>query len=103
MKRLSIFQALCAGKAVAATDCDFRARPNPAPYTLQTRGDPPGPTVESSGRNPGGFLQLTGAINSQHNFVPFDQSDPGTFNVSTFTFQFRLDTLGAGGADGILI
>jgi len=99
MKRLYILQALCAGKAVAATIVTFEPA-EPVSYTLQTRQDAPGPTVEIADGNPGGFLQLTPAINSQHNFVPFDQSDPGMFNVSTFTFQFRFDILGAGGADG---
>jgi hypothetical protein len=99
MKRLHVLQALFAGKAVAATIVTFEPG-TPAPYTLQTRQDAPGPTVESFGGNPDGFLQLTANINSQHNFVPFDQSDPGTHNFSTFSFQFRIDNLGSGGADG---
>src|SRR5678815_1133006 len=69
-------------------------------YTLQQPGAAPAPTVLATGGNPGGYLRLTVNIGSQHNFVPFDQTDPGTFPVSTFSFQFRVDLLGGGGADG---
>ena len=70
-------------------------------YTLQQLGASlPAPTVLATGGNPGGYLRLTANINDQHSFVPFDLTDAGTFPASTFSFQFRIDNLGAGGADG---
>jgi len=59
-----------------------------------------GVTSEAAGGNGGGFLQLTANINSQNNYATFDRSDIGAAPSSTFSFQFRIDALGAGGADG---
>jgi hypothetical protein len=69
-------------------------------HTFQQRGTGPAPTIEPADGNPGGFLQITTNENSIHNFVPFDQTDPGTFPFVIFSLDFRFDNLGAGGADG---
>lgn len=55
--------------------------------------DGPGPT--------GNYLLLTEAVNSQHNFVSFDLSDPGEFDIATFSFDFLIDPTETGpSADG---
>jgi PEP-CTERM motif-containing protein/lectin family protein len=69
-------------------------------YTLQTFGEPGGPSVQATGGNPGGFLQLTPTLNSQNNWVTFDRTDVGPLPRMDFGFNFRFDNLGAGGADG---
>jgi hypothetical protein len=93
------------GVASAATVVSFDGGPD-STYSLQGFGVEAGvptapPNAEPSGGNPGGFLQLTQNINSEHNFVPFDRTDAGTFPVSVFSFDFRIDNLSTnGGADG---
>ena len=55
--------------------------------------DGPGPS--------GNYLLLTEAVNSQHNFVTFDMSDPGEHNIATFSFDFLIDPTDSGpSADG---
>ena len=55
--------------------------------------DGPGPS--------GNYLLLTEAINSQHNFVTWDLSDPGEFDIATFSFDFLIDPTESGpSADG---
>lgn len=75
-----------------------------SPYALEffgdaTQGGPP--TVQTADGNPGGYLRLTNNVNGQNCWSTFDQTDPGTFPVANFRFDFRFDNLGAGGADGI--
>jgi hypothetical protein len=94
------FSLACVGAASAATIVTFGGGTDSS-YTLQQFGGLPAPTVLTNGGNPGGYLRLTANINDQHNFVPVDQTDPGLFPVSTFSFQFRIDLLGGGGADGL--
>lgn len=87
--------------AFGATVSNFEGGPGDTPINLQQFGDPAGPSILPDGGNPGGFLQLTPNANGQNNFATFDLSDPGAnFTASVFTFQFRVDMLGAGGADG---
>jgi hypothetical protein len=74
------------------------------PYSLEFYGDPNfggPPIVDTTDGNPGGYLKLTSNVNSQNNWSMFDQTDPGTFPVASFSFDFRFDQLGANGADGI--
>ena len=75
-----------------------------SPYTLEffgdaTTGGPP--TIETADGNPGGYLRLTNNVNGQNCWSTFDQTDLGTYPKATFSFDFRFDNLGAGGADGI--
>jgi hypothetical protein len=70
------------------------------PLTLETLGSSPGPTIEATGGNPGGFLQLTDAVNSQHNFASFDRTDAGSFSTSSFSFDFLVDIDQVPSADG---
>src|SRR5215213_9853351 len=75
------------------------------PYTLENFSDPAvaggGASIQTTGGNPGGFLQLTPNVNGQNNWAMFNKTDVGAVPVSTFSFQFRFDNLGAGGAVGI--
>lgn len=49
----------------------------------------------------GDYLLLTEAVNSQHNFVTFDLSDSGEFDIATFSFDFLIDPTESGpSADG---
>ncbi|MEO6567249.1 MAG: PEP-CTERM sorting domain-containing protein, partial [Opitutaceae bacterium] len=59
-----------------------------------------GPSLQPTGGNPGGFLQVTNNVNGQSNYGAFAQTDAASA-AATFTFQFRIDNLGANGADGI--
>ncbi|MEO8353810.1 MAG: PEP-CTERM sorting domain-containing protein [Chthoniobacteraceae bacterium] len=87
--------------AFGATTASFDGGAD-TPIFLNQFGDAPGPSIQPIDGNPGGYLELTPAINGQNNFATFDLSDPGeNFTASTFTFQFRFDALGAGGADGM--
>lgn len=70
------------------------------PITLEQFGSSPGPSIEATGGNPGGFLQLTDSVNSQNNFATFDRTDAGTFSTSSFSFDFRIIEGDVGGADG---
>ena len=88
------------GTARAATIVSFDGGAD-SPYTLQQFGANPAPSVQASGGNPGGYLRLTVTIGTQNNFVPVDQTDPGLFRQSTFAFDFRIDSIVNGGADGI--
>lgn len=92
------------GIAFGATTANFDGGPG-TPVTLQAfspENPPPtgGATIETTGGNPGGYLQLTKNVNGQVNYATFDRSDAGPYGQSTFAFQFRIDLLGAGGADG---
>jgi hypothetical protein len=101
LRQLFTLFPLFAGMASAATIVNFDSGADPSLYTLDRFGAQPGPTVAATDGNPGGFLQITREFGGLHNFVPFNQTDPGTFAVSTFAFDFRIDRLGGGGADGI--
>ena len=83
----------------AATEFDGD---NPfTPVTLEQFGNGPGSSVLGAGGNPGGYLQLTDAVNGQNNFVTFDLSDPGPYASSTFSFDFIIDPTDTGpSADG---
>lgn len=70
------------------------------PGTLETFGDPGGASIQPSGGNPGGYLQLTAAINGQNNFATKDLSDPGSFAASSFNFDFILAPDQVPSADG---
>jgi hypothetical protein len=70
------------------------------PSTLETFGVAPGPSYQPAGGNPGGYLQLTDAVNSQHNWATFDMSDAGTYPQSTFSFDFLLNPTATPSADG---
>lgn len=95
---VGLFQ-LSAATGFAAAIANFDGGAD-SPYNLEQRGAGQGPTFETADGNPGGFLQLTANVNDSHNFVSFDRTDVGTFPLSTFRFDFRVDNLGAGGADG---
>jgi MYXO-CTERM domain-containing protein len=69
--------------------------------TLQRFGDPGGPSIETTGGNPGGVLQLTQAINGQNNFATFDRTDAGAQAASVFNFDFRIAPGTTPSADGI--
>jgi len=104
MNHASILLLLVSGSASitsarAATTAAFDGGLD-TPLTLQTFGDPGGPSLQSSGGNPGGFLRLTDAINGQHNFATFDRSDAGPSALSTFDFQFRIAVGATPSADG---
>jgi hypothetical protein len=71
------------------------------PITLDTFGAAPGPSIEAAGGNPGGFLQVTAALNDQNNFATFDRSDAGTYATSTFNFDFILAPDQVPSADGM--
>ncbi len=86
--------------AFGATTASFDGGAD-TPIFLNQFGATPGASIQPAGGNPDGYLQLTANANDQNNFATFDLSDPGaSFSASTFTFQFRVDNLGAGGADG---
>jgi len=70
-------------------------------FTAQAFNGGNGPSVQAAGGNPGGFLQVTPNENGLHNWATFDRTDAGLYPQSNFAFQFRIDNLGAGGADGI--
>jgi hypothetical protein len=96
---LAISGGLSLTSLQAATTAGFDGGPD-TPLTLQQFGAPPGPSIQSTGGNPGGFLQLTAPVNSQHNWATFDQTDTGPFNSSTFSFQFRIQAPITPSADG---
>ena len=71
------------------------------PSTLQAFGFPAvAPSYQAAGGNPSGYLQLTGAINGLHNWATFDKSDAGSYPLSTFSFDFRINQSFGSSADG---
>lgn len=95
---LLVASGISAGQVYGITIAGFDGGVD-TPLTLQSFGTPPGPSVQPVGGNPGGYLQLTPAINSQHNFATFDRTDSGPFSSSAFSFQFRITAIGQS-ADG---
>jgi len=95
------FLLFCGGHpAMADTTAAFDGGAD-TPVTLETFGDPGGPSIEAAGGNPGGFLRLTDAINGQNNFATFDNSDAGSFPAANFSFDFIVDPTATGSsADG---
>ena len=85
-----------------SADTTYAGPPVPGtPFTLETFGGAPGPFEVAGGGNPDGALVITEAVNGQNNFVTFDQSDPGLFDVSMFSFDFKLDPVATASADGM--
>jgi hypothetical protein len=83
----------------AATTASFEGGPD-TPSALQAFGATPAPSIEPAGGNPGGFLQLTAALNSLNNYATFDRSDAGTYPLSTFSFDFIIAPDATPSADG---
>ena len=94
------FLPLLGSAAFGATIVAFEGAPTDTPFTLNQFGVAPGASVQTSGGNPGGYLQLTPGANDQNNWATFNRTDPVS-NVVNFSFQFQLIPVGAGGADGI--
>lgn len=98
LARLFYFFVLLPSVASAAAIATFDSAAD-SPYNLQSFGADV-PTIEPNEGNPGSFLQLTTTVLSQNTAAVFDLTDPGTFPRITFSFDFRCDLLGGGGADG---
>ena len=71
------------------------------PATLTAFGAAPGPTIEPTGGNPGGRLQITPATNGLQNVAAFDRTQTGTVPRVDFNFQFQISTVSTPSADGI--
>lgn len=67
--------------------------------TLERFGDPGQASIQTTGGNGGGYLQLTDKVNGQNNWASFDRTHTGTAPQSTFAFQFKIE--GPNSADGI--
>src|SRR5690606_4995088 len=80
--------------ALGATIAQFDGGAD-TPLFLNSYGDGPGPSIQSSGGNPGGYLQLTPGANGQNNWATFDRTDFSA-PIVNFSFQFQLIPVGAG-------
>ncbi len=100
----AISSLLCGSSFAAATIQNFDGGAGETPVSFSNFSDPTvangGASIQTTGGNPGGFLQVTNNVNGQHNYATLDRTQTGTVPASTFAFQFRVDNLGAGGADG---
>jgi len=83
------FLPLLGSAAFGATIVAFEGAPTDTPFTLNQFGVAPGASVQTSGGNPGGYLQLTPGANDQNNWATFNRTDPVS-NVVNFSFQFQI-------------
>jgi len=98
---LAVLAAFSAAPLFAATVNDFEGGGTPVSLEIFSGTTTPGATIEPTGGNPGGFLQLTDAVNDQHTWATFDNTDAGTFPLSQFNFDFLIDPTATGpSADG---
>ncbi len=95
---LAVSGAISVGSTSAAnTSASFDGGADTA-LTLERFGDPGQASIQTSGGNGGGYLQLTDKVNGQNNWASFDRTHVGTAPQSTFSFQFRIDSTAS--ADG---
>jgi len=74
---------------------------NAATITFTQSGSVPGPSIQTAGGWDGGYINMTQAVNDQHNQVAFDQLVTGSYKQMKFDFDFRFSPGNNTGADGV--
>ncbi|HWB02679.1 MAG TPA: hypothetical protein VG796_06605 [Verrucomicrobiales bacterium] len=93
------FSLFIAAGSFAATTATFNGGAD-TPVNLQVFGDPGGPSIQPAGGLTGGYLELSGAVNAQHNWATFDRTDIGTSPRADFSFSFKITAPVTPSADG---